>query len=92
VLENPSTHLLSFSVSMETSDEFAFSGPKVKVLQLVPLSRAEIRYNLMPFAQGLWVHPYLRVTDTGFGQELKVVAVEGCQNDKKAVAVWIDAE
>ena len=90
-LENPSTHLLSFSVTMETSDEFAFSGPKAKLLQLVPLSRTQIQYNVMAFAEDVWIHPYLRVTDTGFGQELKVLAAEGCRNEKKAIAVWVGA-
>ena len=90
VLENPSAHLLNFSVTMETSDEFAFSGFKAKVLQLVPLSRAEIKYTLVPFRQQTWIHPYLRVTDTGFGQELKIHASKGCRTEKKAIAIWVE--
>lgn len=91
VLENPSAHFLTFSVTMETSDEFAFSGPKAKVVQLVPISRASVQYTLIPLRQGVWIHPYLRVTDTGFGQELKVHAAEGCRSEKKAVAIWVEA-
>ncbi|KAL8958935.1 MAG: hypothetical protein Q9183_005737, partial [Haloplaca sp. 2 TL-2023] len=35
-IENPSTHVLNFDISMETSDEFAFSGPKSGSVNLVP--------------------------------------------------------
>ncbi|KAL8871016.1 MAG: hypothetical protein Q9174_003069 [Haloplaca sp. 1 TL-2023] len=35
-IENPSTHVLNFDISMETSDEFAFSGPKSGNVNLVP--------------------------------------------------------
>ncbi|KAL8913147.1 MAG: hypothetical protein Q9171_001941, partial [Xanthocarpia ochracea] len=38
-LENPSTHVLNFDLSMETSEDFAFSGPKTTTVTLVPVSR-----------------------------------------------------
>ncbi|KAI9758139.1 MAG: hypothetical protein M4579_003171 [Chaenotheca gracillima] len=47
-LENPSMHLLTFNLSMEASEEFAFSGPKLGSLQLVPLSRHTVRFNIFP--------------------------------------------
>jgi trafficking protein particle complex subunit 11 len=91
-LENPSAHLLNFSVTMETSDEFAFTGPKAQLVQLVPLGRTDVKYTLIPFRQQAWIHPYLRVTDTGFGQELKVYASGGCRNEKKAIAIWVEGD
>ncbi|KAL8967450.1 MAG: hypothetical protein Q9197_005421, partial [Variospora fuerteventurae] len=60
-IENPSTHVLTFSVSMETSDAFAFSGPKtISSLQLVPMSRRTLRYNVCPLIRGKWITPELR--------------------------------
>ncbi|KAK2735957.1 hypothetical protein FQN57_001030 [Myotisia sp. PD_48] len=46
-LENPSIHFLTFSLTMEASDQFAFSGPKSLVVQLVPLSRHTVSYNIL---------------------------------------------
>ena len=92
VIENPSTYTLTFNLSMETSEEFAFSGPKNVSVQLVPLSRHEVRYNIMPVVKGLWISPQFRVYDTHFHKILKVNATEGMRNDKKGVSVWVDAD
>ena len=90
MLENPSMHLLTFSLSMETSDDFAFSGPKATTVQLVPLSRHRVNYNLMPTQRGIWVWPVLNVVDVGFGKTLKVGAGEGCRADAKGIGIWVD--
>ncbi|KAI4113589.1 MAG: hypothetical protein LQ345_005460, partial [Seirophora villosa] len=72
-IENPSTHVLTFSVAMETSDAFAFSGPKaIASLRLVPLSRRTLRYRIFPLVSGRWITPELRVLDTGFQQVVRV--------------------
>ena len=92
MLENPSMHLLTFALSMETSEEFAFSGPKTVTIQLVPLSRHVVRYNLLPAQQGVWVWPVLKVVDVGFGKTLKIGAGEGCRGDGKGIGIWIDAK
>ncbi|MCJ1308094.1 hypothetical protein MMC25_001745 [Agyrium rufum] len=47
-LENPSAYHLSFSLSMDSSEEFAFSGPKAIQVNLVPLSRSTVRYQIVP--------------------------------------------
>ena len=88
-LENPSMHLLTFDVSMEANEEFAFSGPKAITVQLVPLSRHTIRYNLLPGQRGAWIWPSLKVVDVGFGKTLQVGAGEGCQGDSKGIAIWV---
>ncbi|PSK37443.1 hypothetical protein B9Z65_2185 [Elsinoe australis] len=46
-LENPSMHFLTFTLAMEASDQFAFSGPKMKNVSLTPLSRVSVEYRLM---------------------------------------------
>lgn len=91
MLENPSMHLLTFSLSMEASDDFAFSGPKATTVQLVPLSRHKVDYNLMPTQRGIWIWPVMNVVDVGFGKTLKVGAGEGCRGDAKGVGIWVDA-
>lgn len=91
-LENPSMHVLSFSLSMEASEAFAFAGPKFLTLQLVPLSRRSVRYNLFPSVRGVWIQPLLRVWDGYFQQELKVGATEGVGVDRKGILVWVEGE
>lgn len=88
-LENPSVHLLTFQITMEASEEFAFSGPKTGSIQLVPLSRHSVDFNLLPTRRNTWIRPNLKVVDVGFEKTLKVLAAEGCKGDKKGVAVWI---
>ncbi|KAL9594669.1 MAG: hypothetical protein Q9219_006907 [cf. Caloplaca sp. 3 TL-2023] len=91
-VENPSTHVLSFDISMETNDDFAFSGPKTTSLQLVPVSRHVLRYNIVPLAKGKWITPGLKVLDTHFNQVLKIHGTGGMRSDKKGASIWVDAE
>ena len=91
-IENPSMHFLTFSFTMEASEQFAFSGPKTTVVQLVPLSRHTVRYNLLSFKQGLWIQPQLVVVDTYFKKTLRVLSTEGMRSDKKGILVWVDAD
>ncbi len=92
IIENPSMHVLTFKLSMEPSDDFAFSGPKDSSLQLVPLSRHSIQYNLWPLVKGTWINPHFKVMDIHFRKMLKVSATEGIRTDKKGALIWIDAE
>ena len=92
IIENPSMYTLTFTLSMETSEEFAFSGVKNVSVQLVPLSRHKIQYNVMPLVKGVWISPQFRVYDTHFHKILKVNATEGVRLDKKGVSVWVDAD
>ena len=99
-LENPSTHVLHFTLTMETSDDFAFSGPKTTTVNLVPVTRTTVKYNMIPLVRGRWVTPRLRVLDTGFRQVVRVVGTGGMRNEKVGTGgmrnekvgagVWVD--
>ncbi|ODH49704.1 hypothetical protein GX48_04229 [Paracoccidioides brasiliensis] len=91
-LENPSLHFLTFNLTMEASDQFAFHGPKSMALQLVPLSRHTVRYNLLANVRGAWIQPQLSVVDSYFNKTLRVLPTEGMRADKKGIFVWVDAE
>ncbi|KAL8826474.1 MAG: hypothetical protein Q9170_007390 [Blastenia crenularia] len=90
-IENPSTHVLSFDISMETKDDFAFSGPKTASLQLVPMSRHTLRYNIVPLVRGKWITPNLRILDTHFNQVLKINGTRSMRTDKTGASFWVDA-
>jgi hypothetical protein len=49
-IENASSHFLTFGLSMEPSEQFAFSGPKQTSLNLLPVSRRSVTYRLLPLA------------------------------------------
>lgn len=91
-LENPSTHFLTFNLTMEASEQFAFSGSKTTVVQLVPLSRHTVTYNLLAAKRGLWIQPQLTVMDTYFNKILRVLPTEEMRTDKRGILVWVDAE
>ncbi|KAJ5546892.1 hypothetical protein N7494_004477 [Penicillium frequentans] len=91
-LENPSTHFLTFNLMMEASEHFAFSGPKTMVIQLVPLSRHTVRYNILAAKRGLWIQPQLVIVDTYFNKTLRVLPTGEMRPDKKGPLVWVDAE
>ncbi|KAJ4354558.1 uncharacterized protein N0V89_006295 [Didymosphaeria variabile] len=105
-LENPTMHFLTFEVAMEASEEFGFSGPKLKTLQILPMSRQEVGYVLVPVVKGegaegweteggkrgWWITPCLRVTDRYFNKTLKVLATDGMRSDKKGVGIWVPGD
>ncbi|KAL8736169.1 MAG: hypothetical protein Q9166_000324 [cf. Caloplaca sp. 2 TL-2023] len=91
-IENPSTHVLNFHISMETSDHFAFSGPKSTTMNLMPVSRRTVRYNIVPLVRGRWITPQFRVLDTHFRQVLRVYGTGGMRGEKKGASLWVDAE
>ncbi|OJJ49544.1 hypothetical protein ASPZODRAFT_12675 [Penicilliopsis zonata CBS 506.65] len=91
-IENPSLHFLTFNLTMEASEQFAFSGPKSTVVKLVPLSRHTVRYNLLAFGRGLWIQPQLVVVDAYFNKTLRVLPTEEMRSDKKGILVWVDAD
>jgi trafficking protein particle complex subunit 11 len=91
-IENPSMYVLTFHLSMETSEQFAFSGPKTTSIQLVPLSRHTVRYTIFSFVQGTWITPLFRVVDPYFSKTLKVQATHGLRGDSDGLHIWVDAE
>ena len=92
VIENPSMYALPFLLTMDISEDFAFSGPKNVTVHLAPLSRHSVRYIIFPLVKGSWISPQFRVFDTHFQKSLKVNATEGMRRDKKGVSIWVDAD
>lgn len=98
-IENPSMHYLSFEISMEASDSFAFSGPKLRTLNVLPISRQTVSYNVLPLLNGssshkakgakdakesgVYINPQLKVVDRYFQKVLKVLGTEGCEMDRE---------
>jgi hypothetical protein len=89
VLENPTMHFLTFELNMEASEDFGFSGAKLRTLHLLPMSRQTVQYNLLSSVEGGWITPCLKVTDRYFNKQLKVQVTEGLRGDKKGVSVWV---
>lgn len=97
-LENPSTHFLTFALTMEASEDFAMSGSKYRTLSLAPLSRHHVEYHLLLHediedgSEGVWVSPRLQVVDSYYQKTLRVhpggdgVRVDGPGRD---ICVWI---
>ncbi|OWP03826.1 hypothetical protein B2J93_2671 [Marssonina coronariae] len=92
-IENPSNHFLTFGLSMEPSEKFAFSGVKQSTLQLVPLSRRTMRFKLLPTVRGEWIGPIQCVIrDRYFQKVLKIAPTEGMKLEKEGILVWVPAE
>ena len=89
VLENASNHFLTFGLTMEPSDEFAFSGSKQTTLNLLPVSRRSVTYRLLPLETGVWIKPGLVVRDKYFQKVLRVIPTEGMKLDKDGFLVWV---
>ncbi|KIX95367.1 uncharacterized protein Z520_08884 [Fonsecaea multimorphosa CBS 102226] len=83
-IENPSMHYLTFNVSMEASEDFAFSGSKACAISLVPISRQTLNYRILPNKKDEWIAVHMNVVDAYFGQTLRVLAGgSGVKVDKK---------
>ena len=89
-IENPSHHFLSFALSMEPSEQFAFSGIKQSTLQLVPLSRRTVKFRLLPSVRGDWIGPIqCTIRDRYFQKVLKIAPTEGMKVDKEGILIWV---
>jgi hypothetical protein len=88
-LENPSSHFLTFGLTMEPSDEFAFSGSKQTTLHLLPMSRRTTTYRLLPLVRGEYVRPGLVVKDKYFQKVLRIIPTEGMKIDKEGLLIWV---
>ncbi|KAK0617102.1 Gryzun, putative trafficking through golgi-domain-containing protein [Immersiella caudata] len=94
IIENASNHFLTFGLSMEPSDDFAFSGPKQTTMHLLPVSRRSVTYRLLPLGNGTstggWIKPGLVVRDKYFQKVLRVSPTEGMKLDKDgSFLVWV---
>lgn len=104
-IENPSTHFLTFAVTMEATEDFAFSGPKYRTLSLAPLSRYKVVYriSLQEHEDGQvtrneagevderWIRPALQVIDSYYQKTLRVhPGGPGVQfDDKQNISVFV---
>jgi trafficking protein particle complex subunit 11 len=88
-IENPSAHFLTFGVSMEPSDQFAFSGSKAMTLNVLPVARRTVTYRLLPLVTGTWIKPVLVVRDKYFQKVLKIIPTRGMKRDGDGVAIWV---
>jgi hypothetical protein len=96
-LENPTTHFLTFDLNMDISETFAFSGPAVRTLNLLPLSRESIQFILLPMGPGesavpqdggeqggVWLDVRYKIVDRYFKKVLRVLAAsEGVREGGK---------
>lgn len=89
-IENSSNHFLTFGLTMDPSDEFAFSGAKQTTLNLLPVSRRTVTYRLLPLVKGgSWIKPSLSVRDKYFQKVLRVIPTEGMKADKDSFLIWV---
>lgn len=89
-IENPSNHFLTFGLTMEPSDQFAFSGAKTTTINVLPIARRTVTYRLLPLvAGGSWVRPHLVVRDKYFQKVLKIIPTEGMKRDSDGLAIWV---
>ncbi|EGP91847.1 uncharacterized protein MYCGRDRAFT_67605 [Zymoseptoria tritici IPO323] len=99
-LENPSTHFLTFALTMEASEDFAFSGPKYRTLSLAPLSRHQADYRLFLHREieqgedgkgGFWIRPVLQVLDSYYQKNLRIQpgGERVRLDEKREVMVWV---
>lgn len=91
-IENPSSHFLTFGLTMEPSDDFAFSGAKTTTVNVLPIARRSITYRLLPLVKGAWIRPTLVVRDKYFQKVLKIIPTEGIQSDKDGILLWSPPE
>ncbi|KAB5566526.1 Gryzun, putative trafficking through golgi-domain-containing protein [Coniochaeta sp. 2T2.1] len=91
-IENASNHFLTFGLTMEPSEEFAFSGSKQTTLHLLPVSRRSVAYRMLPLVRGEFVRPALVVRDKYFQKVLRVIPTEGMKMDKEGFLVWVPPE
>lgn len=89
-IENPSNHFLTFGLSIEPSDDFAFSGSKSTALNVLPVARRTVTYRLLPLVEGgQWIKPQLVVRDKYFQKVLKIVPTEGMKREGDGVAILV---
>jgi len=89
VIENGSGHFLTFGVSMDPSDELAFSGPKQATLHVLPASRRTVSFRLVPLVRGRFVRVPVVVRDKYFQKVLQVLPTEGMRADKEGLLLWV---
>lgn len=88
VLENPSTHFLSFNISLEPGESFVFSGPKSINKHLTPISRDTVRYTILPLERETFLRPIFKVVDVHFNKSLHVNPTGAIRSDQGGLLIW----
>jgi trafficking protein particle complex subunit 11 len=90
-MENPTSHPLTFDITVPSSDSVAFSGPKQQAVTILPYSRTEVDFRLLPLVRAAWVVFGVKVTDRYFAREVEVLAGEGLEaNEDGGVKWWVE--
>jgi trafficking protein particle complex subunit 11 len=92
-MENPTAHPLTFDITVPSSDSLAFSGPKQQGVTILPYSRTEVDYRLLPLVKGgAWVTFGVKVVDRYFIREVEVLPGEGVKATEEGSGVrwWVD--
>lgn len=98
-LENLSNHFLTFALTMEPSEDFAYCGVKSRMLSLTPFSRVKLAYGIIlqdkisvPASKGRYISPNLQVVDSYYHKTLHILpAGPGVKRDANdSISVWIE--
>jgi hypothetical protein len=88
-MENPTLHPLTFDVTAPSSDSLAFSGPKQQPVTVLPYSRTEVEFRLLPLMdRGTWVVFGIKVHDRYFVRDVPVLAGEGVKSSEDGGIRW----
>lgn len=72
-IENATSHILTYAVSMSSSPAFAYQGSKMQSIRLLPYSRRSLEYIMIPRDKtSRMVLPHLTVHDTYYKRTLTV--------------------
>jgi solute carrier family 25 protein 38 len=89
-LENPTPHPLTFDITVPSSESLAFSGPKQQAATLLPYSRTDIKFRLLPLVKsGTWVIFGIKVKDRYYVREVGVLAGEGLKTAEGGGVRWL---
>lgn len=93
ILENPTDHMRTFGITVDPSDDFAFSGHKNKDWNVRMKSRRVVKYVLLPFERGKWVRVAVKVVDVEVRRMVSIHAtgrgLRGAEGRRdKALWLW----
>jgi solute carrier family 25 protein 38 len=92
-MENPTAHPLTFDITVPSSESLAFSGPKQRGVTVLPFSRTEVDFRLLPLVRGgIWVTFGVKVVDRYFMRDVEVLPGEGLKatEDGGGIKWWVD--
>lgn len=90
VIENPSMHFLTFSISIESSENYAFSGSKQMTVNLTPFSRHGIKFLFMPLTSGTYIQPDVKITDVYFNKVLNIIPTGSLRAENGELKAYIE--